>query len=164
MGEIPLQKGPQGYLSLGDSYIRHTDTITEDCPSTTSYREFEKIVDDIIMHSDTMEGAFQRIRSILSQCNKNGLVFNSEKFRFARREADAISRCKHLHMFYVSVGQTMVADKDYDFSQLLEVVHVVINLVNSHDVLEHHLQSQAGGRDHAEANGPHPARDARLWA
>ena len=131
MGEIPLQKSPQGYLSLGDSYIRHTDTITEDCPSTTSYREFEKIVDDIIMHSDTVEGAFQRICSILSQCNKNGLVFNSEKFRFARREADAISRCKHLHMFYVSVGQTMVADKDYDFSQLLEVVHVVINLVNS---------------------------------
>ena len=60
----------------------------EDCPSTTSDRDFEKLVDDIITHSDTVEGAFQRICSILSHYNKIGLVFNAEKFRFARREVE----------------------------------------------------------------------------
>jgi hypothetical protein len=33
-------------------------------------------------------GAFERICSILSHCNKNGLVFNAEKFRFARMEVE----------------------------------------------------------------------------
>ena len=60
----------------------------EDCPSTTSVKDLEKIVDDIITWSDIVEGAFQRICSILSHCNKNGLVFNFEKFRFARREVE----------------------------------------------------------------------------
>ena len=60
---------------LRDSYSRHTDTIMEDCPSTTSGRDFEKIVDNIITHSDMVEGAFERICSIKSYCNKNGLVF-----------------------------------------------------------------------------------------
>ena len=48
----------------------------------------EKIVDDLITHSDTVEGAFQRICNILSHCNKNSLVFNAKKFRFARREVE----------------------------------------------------------------------------
>ena len=39
-----------------------------------------------LANSDTVEGAFQSICSILSHCNKNGLVFNAEKLRFARRE------------------------------------------------------------------------------
>ena len=33
-------------------------------------------------------GAFERICSILSNCNKNGLVFYAEKFRFARKEVE----------------------------------------------------------------------------
>ena len=45
-------------------------------------------MDDIITWSDTVEVAFQSIFSILSHCNTNGLVFNSEKFRFARREVE----------------------------------------------------------------------------
>ena len=43
-------------------------------------------MDDDITWSDTVEGAFHRICSILSHCNKNGLVFNPNKFRFTRRE------------------------------------------------------------------------------
>ena len=70
MGKDPLQKSPSG-----DSYSRYTDTIMEDYPSTTSGRDFEKIVDNIITHSDMVEGAFERICSIKSYCNKNGLVF-----------------------------------------------------------------------------------------
>ena len=46
------------------------------------------IVNNIITHSDTVEGAFMRICSILSHCNKNGLVFNAEKIKFARKEVE----------------------------------------------------------------------------
>ena len=49
-GKFRYRRAPQGYLSSGDSYSRHTDTIMEDCPSTTSDRDFLKIVDDIITH------------------------------------------------------------------------------------------------------------------
>ena len=79
-------RAPEGYLSSGDSYIKHTDAIMEDCPSTTPDRDFEKIVDDIITH--WVEGNFERISSILSHCNKNGLAFNAEKFKFARKEVE----------------------------------------------------------------------------
>jgi hypothetical protein len=58
-GKFRYSRAPQGYLSSGDSYSRHTDTIMEDCPSTTSNRDFEKIVDNIITHSDTVEGEVQ---------------------------------------------------------------------------------------------------------
>ena len=75
-GKFRYRRAPQGYLSSGDSYSRHTDTILEDCPSTTTDKDFEKIVDDVITWSDTVEGALQRICSMLSHCNKSGLVFN----------------------------------------------------------------------------------------
>ena len=50
--------------------------------------DFEKIVDNIITYSETVEVAFQMIYSILSHYNMNGLMFNSEKSRFARRELE----------------------------------------------------------------------------
>ena len=86
--QFRYRRAPQGYLSSGDSYSRHTDAIIEDCPSTTPETDFEKIVDNIITHLDTVEGAFERICSILSHCIKNGLVFNAEKFKFARMEVE----------------------------------------------------------------------------
>jgi hypothetical protein len=87
-GKFGYRRAPHGYLLSGDSFSRHTDAIMEDCPSMTSDIDFEKIVDDIITHSDTVEGAFERIYSIQSHCNQNGLVFNAEKFRLVRREVE----------------------------------------------------------------------------
>ena len=40
----------EGFLSSGDSYIKHTDMIIDDCPSTTPDRDFEKIADNIITY------------------------------------------------------------------------------------------------------------------
>ena len=55
-------------------------------PNLQHFTEIKKIVHNIITHSDTVKGAFERICSILSHCNKNGLVFNAENFKFARKE------------------------------------------------------------------------------
>jgi hypothetical protein len=49
---------PQGYLSSGDSYTKHTDAILDDCPEKPSENDYENIVDDIIQWSETMEQAF----------------------------------------------------------------------------------------------------------
>ena len=83
-------RAPQGYLSSGDSYGRYTDAILEDCPSTVT-RDWEKIVDDIINWSDTVEGAFNRICSLISHCNKHGLVFSAAKFKFTRSKVEFAS-------------------------------------------------------------------------
>ena len=44
------KRAPEGYISSGDSYIKHTDAIIDFCPSTTPNKNVEKIVDDIITH------------------------------------------------------------------------------------------------------------------
>jgi len=75
---------PQGYLSSGDSYTKHTDAILDACPGKPADHDYEKIIDDIIQWSDSVEDSFFRICSILSHCNKNGMVFSPEKFAFAR--------------------------------------------------------------------------------
>jgi hypothetical protein len=66
-------------------YLRETATPnTDDCPEKPSENDYEKIVDNIIQWSETMEQAFFRICSILSHCNKNGMVFSPYKFMFAK--------------------------------------------------------------------------------
>jgi hypothetical protein len=54
------------------------------------------------------------------------MIYNPGKLQSA---ADAISRCKPLHMPYISVNQTTVTDENEDLN--LEVVHIAINLVSS---------------------------------
>ena len=79
---------PQGYLSSGDSYTKHTDAILDDCPEKPSENDYEKIVDDIIQWSETMEQSFFRICSILSHCNMNGMMFSPDKFMFANETVE----------------------------------------------------------------------------
>jgi hypothetical protein len=79
---------PQGYLSSGDSYTKHTDAILDDCPEKPSENDYKKIVDNIIQWSETMGQAFFRICSMLSHCNKNGMVFSPDKFTFAKETVE----------------------------------------------------------------------------
>jgi hypothetical protein len=79
---------PQGYLSSGDSYTKHTNAILDDCPEKPSENDYEKIVDDTIQLSETMEQAFFRICLLLSHCNKNGMVFSPDKFMFAKETVE----------------------------------------------------------------------------
>ena len=79
---------PQGYLSSGDSYTKHTDAILDACPGKPAEHDYEKIIDDIIQWSDSLESSFFRICSILSHCNQNGMVFSPEKFAFARESVE----------------------------------------------------------------------------
>jgi hypothetical protein len=68
-----------------DFDTKHTDAIPDDCPEKPAENDYEKIVDDII---ETMEQAFFRICSMLSHCNKNGMVFSPDKFMFAKETVE----------------------------------------------------------------------------
>ena len=66
----------------------YTDAMLENCPSTSTEKDFQKIIDNVITWSTSITVAFNRICSIFSHCNKNGLVFNPTKFRFAKQEVE----------------------------------------------------------------------------
>ena len=67
-----------------------------------------------------------------TMCWRFEMIYNPGKLQSA---ADALSRCRPLHMLYVSVDQTRVADSDKELREFLEVdleeVHVAITLVNN---------------------------------
>ena len=67
-------------------------------------------------------------------------------------------------MLYISVSQNTVADENEEVKELMEVVHISINLVSSDaeaDMMSWNIVHR--GRDHAEGDRPHPERDALLW-
>ena len=77
-GKFRYKRAPQGYQG--------TATAGTQTPSWKTVHQ-PGLQEDCGRHH-YVEGAFQRICSILSHCNKNGLVFNSQKFRFTRREVE----------------------------------------------------------------------------
>jgi hypothetical protein len=72
---------PQGYLSSGDSYTKHTDAILDDCPEQPSENDYEKIGDDIIQWSETMEQAFFRKPNSQQQSTSSESVYQMMKMR-----------------------------------------------------------------------------------
>jgi hypothetical protein len=60
----------------------------DDCPEKPAENDYEKIIDDIIQWSESIEQLFFRICSMLSNCNKNGMVFSPEKFVFAKETVE----------------------------------------------------------------------------
>ena len=53
-------------------------------PGKPTENEQETIIDDTIVWTDDMEESFNRICSMLSHCNKKGMVFSPDKFQFAK--------------------------------------------------------------------------------
>ena len=85
-GRFRYARAPQGYGSSNDGYTQRTDKILRNCAGQPEKQDYEKIVDDIIQWSDTIEQAFFRICNILSHCSKAGMVFAPAKFQLAQEE------------------------------------------------------------------------------
>ena len=60
----------------------------EACPNKPETTDRETIIDDTIVFSKEMEDQFFRICGLLSHCNENGMVFNPDKFQFAKDEVE----------------------------------------------------------------------------
>ena len=73
---------PQGFHGCGDGYTRRTNDITAGFPRKC------KCVDDSLLHDCSIEDAFWHAIDYIILCNRNGIIFNKEKFRFAEEELD----------------------------------------------------------------------------
>ena len=77
-GRYRYRRAPMGMHTSGDAYTRRFDDITAEVPRSV------RCVDDTLLWNDTVEDAFWHTFDYLHLCASNGLVFNTNKFKFAR--------------------------------------------------------------------------------
>ena len=75
-------RGPQGYHGTGDAYTRRFDDITRD------EERYVRCIDDGLLYDNDIESAFWHTFDHIKLCSENGIVFNKEKFKFARDTVD----------------------------------------------------------------------------
>lgn len=81
-GRYRYCRGPQGYHGTGDAYTRRFDDIT------ANEERYVRIVDDGCLWDDTIEQAFWHTFDHIKHCADHGVVFNREKFKFAREDVE----------------------------------------------------------------------------
>ena len=77
-GRFRYRTAPMGYLAAGDGYTDRFDRIIKDVPNKT------KIVDDTALWASSIKESFFQTCQFMTLCSRNGIVFNPEKFVFAR--------------------------------------------------------------------------------
>ena len=81
-GRYRYKRAPMGFHASGDAYTRRFDDITH---------EFERVsrcVDDSLLWDYDIEGAFWHTYEYLKHCSNNGIVFNADKFVFAKEQCE----------------------------------------------------------------------------
>ena len=81
-GRFQYRTAPQGLLSAGDGYTQRFDDIIRGFPNHS------KCVDDSILWADDIRSNFFSTCAFLDKCSAAGIIFNREKFQFARTEVD----------------------------------------------------------------------------
>ena len=81
-GRYRYCRAPQGFHASGDAYTRRFDDITSD------FERVKRCVDDSLLWNDTIEGSFWHTFDYLSHCANHGIVFNAEKFVFAKKTCE----------------------------------------------------------------------------
>ena len=77
-GRYRYLRAPQGFHGSGDGYTKRFDNITNDFPRV------QRCVDDSILWDSDIAAAFWHTMNYIKLCADNGIVFNPDKFRFAR--------------------------------------------------------------------------------
>ena len=73
---------PQGYFASGDAYTHRMDNITEQVPRKL------KIIDDTLLHDESIADNFFHTWDYLTLCANNGIVANEKKFQFCQDTVD----------------------------------------------------------------------------
>lgn len=77
-GRYRYCRAPMGLHTSGDAYTRRFDDITSDCERKV------RCIDDTLLWDDSIETAFWHTFDYIKLCADNGIVFNKEKFEFAK--------------------------------------------------------------------------------
>lgn len=78
------RRAPMGLLSTGDEYNRRGEL------AITGLKDVEKVVDDMLIHSDTIADHVQSVRKVLTRCRAHGVTLNPAKFKFAEESIDFV--------------------------------------------------------------------------
>ena len=81
-GRYRYKRAPQGFHASGDAYTRRFDDIT------AKFKRVSRCVDDSLLWDSTIEDAFWHTHDYLNHCSKNGIIFNQEKFVFAKKTCE----------------------------------------------------------------------------
>ncbi len=81
-GRYRYLRGPQGFHGTGDAYTRRFDDIT------SGEQRYLRCVDDGLLYDKSIDDAFWHTYDHIKLCADNGIVFNPEKFKFARDEVE----------------------------------------------------------------------------
>lgn len=81
-GRYQYLQGSQGQHTSGDMYTCQFDGITIDMVKKNC------CIDDRILWTDSIETAFWYMIKYIPHCGKNGIIFNPEKFHFAKEEVE----------------------------------------------------------------------------
>ncbi len=81
-GRYRYLRGPQGFHGTGDAYTRRYDDIT------SGEQRYLRCIDDGLLYDDDVEAAFWHTYDHIKLCADNGIVFNPEKFKFARESVE----------------------------------------------------------------------------
>ena len=81
-GRFRYLRFPQGHCSAGDAFNGRVQQILAEIPRMV------RVVDDVCIYDDTIEGAFWHIWDFLEVCAKNGIVINESKLQFCQEHVD----------------------------------------------------------------------------
>ena len=81
-GRYRYLRFPQGHCSAGDAFNGRVQEILSGIPRMV------RIVDDMCLYDDTIEGAFWHTWDLLETCAQNGIVINESKLQFCSREIE----------------------------------------------------------------------------
>ena len=81
-GRYRYLRGPQGFHGTGDAYTRRFDDIT------SGEERYLRCIDDGLLYDDDVEASFWHVYDHIKLCADNGIVFNPEKFKFARESVE----------------------------------------------------------------------------
>ena len=77
-GRYRYCRAPMGFHGSNDGYTKRFDNITAGFPRVT------RCIDDSLLWDDSIEDSFWHTLDYIKICSDKGIVFNKEKFKFAR--------------------------------------------------------------------------------
>ena len=78
-GRYRYLRFPQGHASAGDAFNGRVQSIL------SHIQRIVRVVDDICLFDNTIEGAFWHAWELLETCAKNGIVINQSKMQFCKQ-------------------------------------------------------------------------------
>ena len=81
-GRYRYKTAPQGYNTSGDAYTHRYDMVV------MAVENMRRVIDDTLLHADSIEKAFHQVAAYLTLVGKNGIILNPDKFQFAADVVD----------------------------------------------------------------------------